>query len=159
MASCHTHAPTFLKLPPTDGTDQHRCLGGAAVSAAPTKQTVSFHRTHGTHRIFLQRRASHRWHRSTQMFRGCSSLCCTNKASSGTPTDSTDLHRCRRVWHPAVPTQSLTQPNHLWASVKSVGGSSTPEISVSICEICGRTSEGGVGMAGMPYPPIQITRS
>ena len=26
------------------------------------------------------------------------------------PTDSTDLHRCRRVWHPAVPTQPLTQP-------------------------------------------------
>ena len=21
------------------------------------------------------------------------------------PTDSTDLHRCRRVWHPAIPTQ------------------------------------------------------
>ena len=34
--------------------------------------------------------------------------------------------------------QNTTQPNHLWASVKSVGGSSTLEISVSICEICGR---------------------
>ena len=29
----------------------------------------------------------------------------------GSPTDCTDLHRCRRVWHPAVPTQPLTQPN------------------------------------------------
>ena len=28
----------------------------------------------------------------------------------GSPTDSTDLHRCRRVWHPAVPTQPLTHP-------------------------------------------------
>ena len=28
----------------------------------------------------------------------------------GSPTDGTDLHRCRRVWHPAVPTQPLTQP-------------------------------------------------
>ena len=27
------------------------------------------------------------------------------------PTDITDAHRCRRVWHPAVPTQPLTQPN------------------------------------------------
>ena len=36
--------------------------------------------------------------------------------------------------------QNPTQPNHLWASVKSVGGSSTPEISVSICEIRGRIS-------------------
>ena len=26
------------------------------------------------------------------------------------PTEPTDLHRCRRVWHPAVPTQPLTQP-------------------------------------------------
>ena len=127
--------------PPTDGTDQHRSfVGGYGILPYP--------HTH-IHEI-----ASHRC-----KLRGCSSLCCTNKASSGTPTDSTDLHRCRRVWHPAVPTQSLTQPNHLWASVKSVGGSSTPEISVSICEICGRTSEGGVGMAGMPYPPIKITRS
>ena len=28
----------------------------------------------------------------------------------GSPTDSTDLHRCRRVGHPAVPTQPLTHP-------------------------------------------------
>ena len=28
----------------------------------------------------------------------------------GSPTDSTDLHRFRRVWYPAVPTQPLTQP-------------------------------------------------
>ena len=83
MASCHTHAPTFLKLPPTDGTDQHRCLGGAAVSAAPTKQTVFSHRTHGTHRIFLQRRASHRC-----KLRGCSSLCCTNKANGILPQNA-----------------------------------------------------------------------
>ena len=32
--------------------------------------------------------ASHRWHRSTQMFRGCSSLCCTNKANGILPQNA-----------------------------------------------------------------------
>ena len=50
--------------------------------------------------------------------------------------------------------QNLTQPNHLWASAKSVGGSSTPEISVNSVNSVGGLAEGGVGMAGMPYPPI-----
>ncbi|WP_278699565.1 hypothetical protein, partial [Leyella stercorea] len=44
----------------------------------------------------------------------------------------------RRVWHPChthaanqtIFPQNHTQPNYLWASVKSVGGSSTPETSV-----------------------------
>ena len=49
--------------------------------------------------------------------------------------------------------QNLTQPNHLWASAKSVGGSSTPEISVNSVNSVGGLAEGGVGMAGMPYPP------
>ena len=52
---------------------------------------------------------------------------------------------------PAIPTQPLnylpteaTEPNHLCASVKSVGGSSTLEISVNSV---GGLAEGGVGMA------------
>ena len=49
--------------------------------------------------------------------------------------------------------QNLTQPNHLWASAKSVGGSSTPEISVNSVNSVGGLAEGGVGVAGMPYPP------
>ena len=68
---------------------------GAAASAAPTKQTERVsHRTCGTHRTFWQRKPS------------------------------TDRHGCaqiRRVWHPAIPTLPITQPNHLWKSVKSVG--------------------------------------
>ena len=65
--------------------------------------------TEPTHRSFLQRRVSHRYH-------GCAQI--------------------RRVWHPAVPMQPLTQPNfcefcgfrgrtnatnHLCWSVQSVG--------------------------------------
>jgi hypothetical protein len=68
---------------------------GTAASAAPTKQTERVsHRTRRTHRTFWQRKPP------------------------------TDRHRCaqiRRVWHPAIPTPPITQPNHLWKSVKSVG--------------------------------------
>ena len=39
-----------------------------------------------------------------------SQICTEPSCREGSPTDSTDLHRCRRVWYPAVPTQPLTQP-------------------------------------------------
>ena len=55
--------------------------------------------------------------------------------------------------HQTIFPQKATQPNHLWASVKSVEGSSTPEISVNSVNSVGGLAEGGVGMAGMPYPP------
>ena len=67
----------------------------ARARTAPTKQMGRVpHRTRGTHRTFWQRSASHRLH-------GCAQI--------------------RRVWHPAIPTLPITQPNHLWKSVKSVG--------------------------------------
>ena len=69
--------------------------------------------------------------------RGCTCLKCTNRASREYShrirrthrtvwqrKPPTDRHRCaqiRRVWHPAIPTQPTTQPNHLCKSVKSVG--------------------------------------
>ena len=96
--------------PMAEGALSGALLGGALVSsaptelhqqnctnqAAPTKQTgrECSHRTRGTHRTFWQRKPP------------------------------TDRHRCaqiRRVWHPAIPTPPITQPNHLWKSVKSVG--------------------------------------
>ncbi|WP_417096262.1 hypothetical protein [Leyella stercorea] len=51
--------------------------------------------------------------------------------------------------------QNLTQPNHLCASVKSVGEYSLPETSVNSVNSVGGLAEGGVGMAGMPYPPTK----
>ena len=69
--------------------------GDVPPTDAPTKQTERVsHRIRGTHRTFWQRKPP------------------------------TDRHRCaqiRRVWHPAIPTPPITQPNHLWKSVKSVG--------------------------------------
>ena len=55
--------------------------------------------------------------------------------------------------HQTIFPQNLTQPNHLWASVKSVGEYSPPEISVNSVNSVGGLAESGVGMAGMPYPP------
>ena len=85
-------APTKQTYPPTDGTDQHRSLvGGYGILPYPR-----------THIIEI---TSHRWHGSTQMFRGCSSLCCTNKANCILPQNARNAQKsCRRVWHPAIPT-------------------------------------------------------
>ena len=62
-----------------------------------------------------------------------------------TPTDCTDVHRLG----------GKTQSKNLWASVKSVGEYSTPETSVNSVNSVGGMSEGGVGIAGMPYPPTK----
>ena len=70
--------------------------------------------------------------------RWCSCLCSTNKANrESVPTEyaehtepsgreslpqiDTDAHRLGGYGIPAIPTPPITQPNHLWKSVKSVG--------------------------------------
>ncbi|WP_440314534.1 hypothetical protein [Leyella stercorea] len=55
--------------------------------------------------------------------------------------------------HQTIFPQNPTQPNHLWASAKSVGEYLAPETSVNSVNSVGGLAEGGVGMAGMPYPP------
>ena len=72
------------------------------------------------------------------------------------PTDCTDIHRLGGYGilpyprsHQTIFPQNPTQPNHLCASVKSVGGSSTPEASVYSVQSVGGSStpEGSVGSA------------
>ena len=105
------------------------------------------HRIRGTHRTFWQRKPP------------------------------TDRHRCaqiRRVWHPAIPTPPITQPNHLWKSVKSVGeyyhahkqanGERVPTEHAEHTEHSGREVPptdctdahrlGGYGIPAIPTPPI-----
>ena len=105
------------------------------------------HRTRGTHRTFWQRKPP------------------------------TDRHRCaqiRRVWHPAIPTPPITQPNHLWKSVNSVGeyyhahkqanGERVPTEYAEHTEHSGRESLpqigtdahrlGGYGIPAIPTLPI-----
>ena len=47
------------------------------------------------------------------------------------PQIDTDTHRLGGYGIPAIPTPPITQPNHLWKSVKSVGEYPTPEASVN----------------------------
>ena len=125
MASCHTHAAT----------------------------KPSSHRIHRIHRSFWRRIFSHRLHGCAQIRRVWHPAIPTQplnylptEATEPTevydarysPTDCTDVHRLggygilpypRR--HQTIFPQKPTQPNHLCASVKSVGGSSTPETSVN----------------------------
>ena len=94
----------------------------------PPGDACSPHGMHGIHRSFWRRIFSHGFHRCPQMV------------------------RLRKVlW--LLWEDSLVGSPNLCVSVQSVGEYLAPETSVGICEICGRTSEGGVGMAGMPYPP------
>ena len=47
------------------------------------------------------------------------------------PQIGTDAHRLGGYGIPAIPTLPITQPNHLWKSVKSVGENPLPETSVN----------------------------
>ena len=85
--------------------------------------------------------------------RGCSSLCCTNKANVHqhynpptdckktsdarySPTDCTDFHRLGGYGIPAIPTQPQNYlPTEFTEHTETTGGE---EKSVYICEICGR---------------------
>ena len=96
---------------------------GAAASAAPTKQTE---------RVFPQ---------NTQNTQNILAEKCL-------PQIGTDTHRLGGYGIPAIPTPPITQPNHLWKSVKSVGEYPTPETSVNSVNSVGGLAEGGVGMAG-----------
>ena len=55
--------------------------------------------------------------------------------------------------HQIIFPQKPTQPNHLWASAKSVGGSSTPKASVCSVNSVGGSSlpEASVNSVGEPY--------
>ena len=99
----------------------------------PSKLIFS-HRIHRIHRTFLLRF-------SPTEFTDFTEASCRE----GSPTDSTDLHRCRMVWHPAVPTQPLTQPTicvdqcNPWENCIPTERRihSKHAQSVRICEICG----------------------
>ena len=92
------------------------------------------HRTHGTHRT----------------------SCREEPPTDG--TDGTDVHRCRRVWHPCHTHAAkfcgrTAHPKYLCKSVKSVGG----HLSRRFCEF--GVFRGGIshsrwlGYGKMPYPP------
>ena len=80
------------------------------------------------------------------------------------PTDCTDGHRLEGYGilpyprrHQTIFPQKPTQPNHLWASVNSVGGSSPPKASVCSVNSVGGSSlpEASVNSVGEPYAAKQ----
>ena len=108
---------------------------------------ISSHRFHRIHRAFLLRFSPTEFTEFTEPSY-CDFLpqiCTEPSCREGSPTDSTDLHRCRRVWHPAVPTQPLTQPTicvdqcNPWENCipteRRIHSKHAP--SVRICDICG----------------------
>ena len=108
---------------PTDFTDVHR-LGGSGIPAIPTQPLN-----------YLPTEVSGREESPTE-FTDFTEV----YDARYSPTDCTDVHRLggygilpyprsHQTIFPQKP-QNPTQPNHLWASVKSVGGSSTPFVSV-----------------------------
>ena len=148
---------------PTDFTDVHR-LGGYGIPAIPTQPTKL-----SSHRSFWQRRASHRIHRIHRIF--------WRKIFSHGFHGYTQI---RRVWHPChthaahqtifpQKPQNLTQPNHLWTSVKSVGEYSPTVVSVGSANSVGGYARfawlvhlrqvhplgGWRGYGRMPYPPTK----
>ena len=159
---CHTHATSQgVQWSPLHQPSCQCILPQNSQNPQKPLAEISSHRLHRGTQIFLTEISSHRCHRCSQIF-------LTEIFSHG-------LHRTRRILvHPVCAIvggygilpyprrhqtifpekpQNLTQHNHLWASAKSVGGSSTLEISVNSVNSVGGLAEGGVGMAGMPYPP------
>ena len=104
-ASCREKSPTERTEPteascregsPTDSTDLHRCRR-VWHPAVPTQPL--------THPIICENQCNLWENYIPTEPTECTEASCREKS----PTDCTDLHRCRRVWHPAVPTQPLTQ--------------------------------------------------
>ena len=62
-----------------------------------------------------------------------------------TPTDCTDVHRLG----------AKTQPKNAVSICEIRGRIFSDSRFCEFGEFCGRTPEGGVGMAGMPYPPTK----
>ena len=83
---------------PTDSTDLHRCrrVWYPAVPTQPLTQPTICENLCNPWENCIPTEPTERTEASCR---------------EGSPTDSTDLHRCRRVWHPAVPTHPLTHPN------------------------------------------------
>ena len=82
------------------GHFQGALLGGALVSSAPTK----------LHQQSKQRECPTEYAEHTE-----------HSGRESLPQIDTDAHRLGGYGIPAIPTPPITQPNHLWKSVKSVG--------------------------------------
>ena len=177
--------------------------GGAAVSAAPTEQAVKkLPRNTPNTQNFLQRKDSHRWHGCAQIrrvwhpcnthadkfcgfceFRGRKDIPTERTERTETsgreepPTDDTDVHRCRRVWHPCHTHAAkfcvfcefcgrTAHHKYLCKSVKSVGGKRFPQNARNSQKLLAEkslpqmtrmfTDVGGYGIPAIPTLPNSV---
>ena len=109
---------------PQIGTDVHR-LGGYGIPAIPTPPITQ------PNHLWKSVKSVGEYYHAHKQANGESvpTEYAEHTEPSSREVPPTDRHRCaliRRVWHPAIPTPPITQPNHLWKSVKSVGEYPTP---------------------------------
>ena len=107
----HTE-PSGREAPPTDCTDAHR-LGGYGIPAIPTPPItqpnipwIPWENTTTLVQLPLQHQQSKQ--------RECPTEYAEHTEPSGREVPPTDRHGCAqisRVWHPAIPTLPITQPN------------------------------------------------
>ena len=136
-----------LNNSPTDFTDAHRWLGCVGFS----------HGIHGTHRSFWWRRASHGFHRCTQMVRLRRVLPRNSRnsqkllAEKSLPRMRTDAHR----WFGCVGFSHGIHGTHrsFWRRRASHRFHGCPQIVRLRMVLWEDSLVGSVGMAGMPYPP------
>ncbi|WP_278775962.1 hypothetical protein [Leyella stercorea] len=89
---------------------QGALLGGALVSSAPTE----LHQQNCTNQAAPTKQTGREFPQNTQNTQNLLAEKCL-------PQIDTDAHRLGGYGIPAIPTPPITQPNHLWKSVKSVG--------------------------------------
>ena len=143
MASCHTHAATKLS--------SHRSHTHAEASGAKYSPTDCGHAQ--IRRV---------WHPAIPT-QPLNYFPTEHTETTGGEEKSVGICEIRgrlfsaiSFWVLRVLWENHTQPNHLWASVRICGRLFSARSFCGFGEFCGRTSEGGVGMAGMPYPPTSV---
>ena len=107
----HTE-PSGRESLPQIGTDTHR-LGGYGIPAIPTPPITQ------PNHLWKSVKSVGEYYRAHKQADGerVPTEHAEHTEPSGREVPPTDRHRCaqiRRVWHPAIPTPPITQPNHLW---------------------------------------------
>ena len=143
------HRTSCRERTPTDDTDVHR-LGGYGIPAIPTLTNSVDSVNSVGEKIFPQNARNSQKLLAEKSLPQMSTEHTETSCREEPPTDGTDEHRCRRVWHPCHTHAAkfcvfcefcgrTAHPKYLCKSVKSVGG----HLSRRFCEFgvfCGRTA-------------------
>ena len=120
--------------PPTDITDAHRCrrVWHPAMPTQPAAPQISVSSVNSVGELTQPTICVDQCNPWENCIPTEPTECTEVSCREGPPTDITDAHRCRRVWHPAMPTQPAA-PQISVSSVNSVGELTQPTICVDQC--------------------------